>query len=245
MKSQLAEGKFIPSRDVFESEAVIHTNKFVGLWSSSPPGMRYDTRQPPDLQVGTRHGASTQTHDVDIPSLRANSPRTRHAAIFPRRCPPRRALANFSSESLHFRPNFTNLPPKSNRRGTPMTRTHLTYHETATLRGGVYADLAWKSDLAPYQPSEQTAVEGIPTVSISHAGDCIAGKEHIKGASNYLNTTPSSYDHLIRTFTKREILRAIGDTKGIKYGKNFYVESVHLPGVLEIWQIRLPQVLRF
>ena len=100
-----------------------------------------------------------------------------------------------------------------------MTRTHLTYHETATLRGGVYADLAWKSDLAPYQPSEQTAVEGIPTVSISHAGDCIAGKEPIKGASNYVNTTPSSYDHLIRTFTKREILRAIGDTKGVKYGK--------------------------
>ena len=34
-----AQGKFIPFRDVFESEEVVPTNEFVGFWSSSPPGM--------------------------------------------------------------------------------------------------------------------------------------------------------------------------------------------------------------
>ena len=31
MKSHYAEGKFIPFRDVFEREAIIPTNEFVGL----------------------------------------------------------------------------------------------------------------------------------------------------------------------------------------------------------------------
>ena len=37
-------------------------------------------------------------------------------------------------------------------------------------------------------PAKET-VKHYP-VSIFHAGDCIAGKEPIKGASNYVNTTP-------------------------------------------------------
>ena len=90
-----------------------------------------------------------------------------------------------------------------------MTRTHLTYHETATLRGGVYADLAWKSDLAPYQPSEQTAVEGIPTVTISHITDLIAGAKPIKGAFNLTTEAYYSNGHSIQTFTANEINRAL------------------------------------
>ena len=33
-----AVGKFIPFRDVFESEATVPTNEFVGLYNSSPSG---------------------------------------------------------------------------------------------------------------------------------------------------------------------------------------------------------------
>ncbi len=63
-------------------------------------------------------------------------------------------------------------------------------------------------DLAPYQPTEQKAVPGIPTITISHAGDWLAGSRPIEGAYNHetrQGMNKNLDEHSVDSFTQKEI----------------------------------------
>jgi len=62
--------------------------------------------------------------------------------------------------------------------------------------------------LAPYQSGSQKAVNGVPTITISHNGDIVAGSSPVDGANN--NTTrqdqkPGLSEHSVNSFTQEEI----------------------------------------
>ena len=68
--------------------------------------------------------------------------------------------------------------------------------------------IEFEVDLAPFQPGSQKAVNGVPTITISHSGDIVAGSSPVRGANN--NTTrqdqkPGFSEHSVDSFTQQEI----------------------------------------
>lgn len=68
--------------------------------------------------------------------------------------------------------------------------------------------IEFEVDLAPFQPRSQNAVDGVPTITISHSGDIVAGSDQVDGAKN--NTTrpdqkPGLSEHSVDSFTQKEI----------------------------------------
>ena len=68
-------------------------------------------------------------------------------------------------------------------------------------------------DLAPYQPTSQEAVKGVPTIQISHSGDWIARTGLIKNAQTNIVDKGHFKAHSISTFTKKEIEKYVPGKK--------------------------------
>ncbi|GAA4836289.1 hypothetical protein GCM10023331_21860 [Algivirga pacifica] len=58
----------------------------------------------------------------------------------------------------------------------------------------------YEYDFAPFQPTEQTAVDGIPTIQYSHSKDILAGNKPIKGAAQADTSSDESQGHSIHDF---------------------------------------------
>ena len=69
--------------------------------------------------------------------------------------------------------------------------------------------IEYEVDLAPYQPTEQEAVEGVNTVAVHHSGDWVAGTNDVPGAINITNDKGGNEAHGINTFSVKEIYSAI------------------------------------
>jgi len=70
------------------------------------------------------------------------------------------------------------------------------------------AKIEFEVDLAPYQPGSQKAVNGVPTITISHSGDIVAGSNTVEGAQNHTTRQDQKAgvsEHLTGSFTQREI----------------------------------------
>lgn len=80
-------------------------------------------------------------------------------------------------------------------------------------------------DLAPYQPSEQSADESVRTIVIAHKHDHIAGSEPMPGAENHVtreNESPWNIksEHSITSFTEEEIKKYVPTGKANEGGNN-------------------------
>ncbi len=80
-------------------------------------------------------------------------------------------------------------------------------------------------DLAPYQPSEQSADESVRTIVIAHKHDHIAGSEPMPGAENHVtreNESPWNIksEHSITSFTEEEIRNYVPTGKANEGGNN-------------------------
>ena len=69
--------------------------------------------------------------------------------------------------------------------------------------------IQFEVDLAPFQPTEQDAVEGVNTVAVHHSGDWVAGTNDVPGAINITNDKGSFDAHGIDTFSGKEVYSAI------------------------------------
>ena len=58
----------------------------------------------------------------------------------------------------------------------------------------------YEYDFAPFQPSDQEAIEGVPTWQYSHSEDRVAGNDPIKGASQENTSSDTSQGHSIFDF---------------------------------------------
>lgn len=66
--------------------------------------------------------------------------------------------------------------------------------------------IEFELDIAPYQPTEQKAVNGVPTYQVSHTNDPVATGEQMQDATKYeINkywnpTTNPIMPHMVKTF---------------------------------------------
>ena len=73
--------------------------------------------------------------------------------------------------------------------------------------------IASELDLAPFQPGEQSAIPQVPTTTISHKYDHVAGYNPIMGALNYITRSEPIHlfnligEHSIKSFTINEIMK--------------------------------------
>lgn len=60
--------------------------------------------------------------------------------------------------------------------------------------------IEFEADFGPYQPSDQKAVDGIPTYQISYGGDSISGNEPVDGAIIVDTSSESNQGHKLKYF---------------------------------------------
>lgn len=58
----------------------------------------------------------------------------------------------------------------------------------------------YEYDFAPFQPSDQEAIDGVPTWQYLHSEDGVAGNDPIKGASQENTSSDTSQGHSIFDF---------------------------------------------
>ncbi|MDE6484050.1 MAG: hypothetical protein K2L14_01460 [Duncaniella sp.] len=69
--------------------------------------------------------------------------------------------------------------------------------------------IEYEVDMAPFQPKQQEAVEGVNTIAIHHDGDLLAGTKDIKNCINLTHDKGGFWAHSINTFSINEIYSAI------------------------------------
>jgi uncharacterized protein RhaS with RHS repeats len=83
-------------------------------------------------------------------------------------------------------------------------------------------------DLAPFQPTSQSAQPGVPTTVVAHNGDTVAGSEPMPGANNNVtrkNKESGMSEHSVDSFSQKEINQFVPQSNNNGSGSSKWEEK--------------------